>query len=400
MVAILSARMIGGRRLLAKLRQEAVAVDPASQQLLADCRRRWGLPGPEPGNAPRGGLARDPGRLSASRARAAAVGPLARAAPQGLPACTSWRTSLGEMTAAKLIGELVRIPFFFHPLVLWLLGRLDCERELLCDEAVVNLGADPVSYARLLLRSRQAARPAPALRRLHSVLAGFLSLTAALLRPASSVSWRLTCRARFAHSPVDDCSFSGPSSSPRVWAAASLRVGAVEPRQEPRLGAHRRPLRNLSRPPRMPRAIKGMVLGPDEEPVAGATVVAGLEETGKANHQVFTTDAEGRFVWPLPPGPIFTNLYAYKEGWTRRPLASGWKPDEAEQEVELRLARPRLCAGMLVDGSDKPLAGASVRIEMIAQTSSSRTSTAPADLTASCTSGTRFSLAARWKNTS
>ena len=59
---------------------------------------------------------------------------------------------------AKLLEELVRIPFFFHPLVLWLLARLDRERELLCDEAVVALGANPVAYARLLFDL--ARRPA------------------------------------------------------------------------------------------------------------------------------------------------------------------------------------------------------------------------------------------------
>ena len=33
----------------------------------------------------------------------------------------------------------------------WLLARLDRERELLCDEAAVALGSDPLIYARLLL---------------------------------------------------------------------------------------------------------------------------------------------------------------------------------------------------------------------------------------------------------
>lgn len=50
----------------------------------------------------------------------------------------------------KLVEEIARIPFFFHPLVHWLLLRLDRERELLCDEKVVALGTDPVGYAELL----------------------------------------------------------------------------------------------------------------------------------------------------------------------------------------------------------------------------------------------------------
>jgi len=47
--------------------------------------------------------------------------------------------------------EIIRIAFFFHPLVRWLLARLEHERELLCDEMVVRLGIDRRDYARLLL---------------------------------------------------------------------------------------------------------------------------------------------------------------------------------------------------------------------------------------------------------
>jgi beta-lactamase regulating signal transducer with metallopeptidase domain/HEAT repeat protein len=47
--------------------------------------------------------------------------------------------------------EIVRIAFFFHPPVRWLLARLEHERELLCDEMVVRLGIDRRDYARLLL---------------------------------------------------------------------------------------------------------------------------------------------------------------------------------------------------------------------------------------------------------
>lgn len=47
--------------------------------------------------------------------------------------------------------EIVRIAFFFHPLVRWLLARLEHERELLCDEMVVRMGIDRRAYARLLL---------------------------------------------------------------------------------------------------------------------------------------------------------------------------------------------------------------------------------------------------------
>jgi beta-lactamase regulating signal transducer with metallopeptidase domain/HEAT repeat protein len=47
--------------------------------------------------------------------------------------------------------DIIRIAFFFHPLVRSLLAQLEHERELLCDEMVVRLGIDRRDYARLLL---------------------------------------------------------------------------------------------------------------------------------------------------------------------------------------------------------------------------------------------------------
>jgi beta-lactamase regulating signal transducer with metallopeptidase domain len=60
--------------------------------------------------------------------------------------------------------EFVRIVFSFHPFLHWLLGRIEYERELLCDEAALAQGIDPRDYAGLLLEfSRQAGRLRPSL---------------------------------------------------------------------------------------------------------------------------------------------------------------------------------------------------------------------------------------------
>ena len=53
--------------------------------------------------------------------------------------------------AWKLLAELVRVPFWFHPGVAWLQNRLDHEAELACDEATVAHGVHPRDLARLLL---------------------------------------------------------------------------------------------------------------------------------------------------------------------------------------------------------------------------------------------------------
>src|SRR5207245_6424129 len=60
---------------------------------------------------------------------------------------------------SALLLQIVRTVFFFHPLVHWLLGRIEYERELLCDEAAVAQGIDPREYAGVLLEfSRQPGR--------------------------------------------------------------------------------------------------------------------------------------------------------------------------------------------------------------------------------------------------
>ncbi|HWG43392.1 MAG TPA: M56 family metallopeptidase [Gemmataceae bacterium] len=53
--------------------------------------------------------------------------------------------------------HLLRVSFFFHPFVRWLLARLEYERELLCDEMVIQRGMDRHDYARILLEFARAS---------------------------------------------------------------------------------------------------------------------------------------------------------------------------------------------------------------------------------------------------
>ncbi len=52
---------------------------------------------------------------------------------------------------AKLLQELVLVPFFFHPFSSLAAQPPRPRTRVACDEAVVALGGDPVVYARLLL---------------------------------------------------------------------------------------------------------------------------------------------------------------------------------------------------------------------------------------------------------
>ena len=61
----------------------------------------------------------------------------------------------------KLLEEVVRLFFFFHPLVHYLLNRLDAEREEICDAAAVGNGVSPRDLALTLFEySRRAKLPA------------------------------------------------------------------------------------------------------------------------------------------------------------------------------------------------------------------------------------------------
>ena len=188
---VLIFRLLAGRLVLAKLRQEAVDIGGTTDSLLNDCRRA----------------------LSLSRPVVVAVHPsvgspvtLGGRAPLVLvpPDWDAWTDSdrraclLHELAHlarrddfAKTAQEIIRCPFFFHPLVHWLLRRLDRERELICDEAAVALGADPLAYARLLL---DLARRPGASCRLQTIFVGHRSCSSTGGRSwcASNDSWRTT----------------------------------------------------------------------------------------------------------------------------------------------------------------------------------------------------------------
>ncbi|HEX6879151.1 MAG TPA: M56 family metallopeptidase, partial [Terriglobales bacterium] len=51
----------------------------------------------------------------------------------------------------NLVQKIARTVFFFHPAVWWVEKRLSIEREMACDDAVLEQTADPHEYARCLV---------------------------------------------------------------------------------------------------------------------------------------------------------------------------------------------------------------------------------------------------------
>ena len=256
---------------------------------------------------------------------------------------------------AKLAQELVRVPFFFHPLVRWLLQRLDRERELLCDEAVVALGADPLGYARLLLNlARRPGRLLPAATALRPGWLPFLARGTVAARIERLLEDDMTALTLSHRLPVTD-SHSVPWRSPRPWASA---VCTSVPSNHGQATGNPSAAPAVKAQPAAPAArnIEGVILDPDGKPAAGAVVVAGLYDSEKPDHQVIqdatrTADSPGRF----PKGPFwFTSLR------TRGPGARDLAKFDARRETKRSLRdetwQARAFLRVLVDGAGRPVA--------------------------------------------
>jgi HEAT repeat protein/beta-lactamase regulating signal transducer with metallopeptidase domain/protein involved in polysaccharide export with SLBB domain len=162
-LGLLLVRRLGGWLLLERLRRQAVPLEGAATATFAACRAELGLR--RAATLASHPLVRSPVTFGLIRPTIlvpptwpAVPGPVQRG---GLLHELAHLARYDDWSALAL--ELVRVGFFFHPLVLWLIGRLECERELLCDGTAVSHGADPCDYARMVLDfSRQAGRLLPA----------------------------------------------------------------------------------------------------------------------------------------------------------------------------------------------------------------------------------------------
>ncbi len=296
---------------------------------------------------------------------------------------------------SKLVEELLRAVLFFHPLIRWLLNRLEREREILCDEAAVSLGSEPIAYARLLLDlARRPGRLLPVtplsrhgwlpflerqtvevrierllekdmltnLSRLsawRSVTLGFITMIAALAVGGLRVQ----------SVAADDAS----KTSKPVVTDAKNQPAAPKPAATP-LPAKPVPVQSRE----LPKALAGNVLDPDKKPIPGAKVVIGTFESNtesKPNHQTITADAQGHYEWPVPEGTDQVCLIAYKPGYSAGVL-SGWARGWVNPlKTDLKLEKREPFAAILVDEANKPLAGAKMRVQVLAGGSSSEHST-------------------------
>jgi len=252
---------------------------------------------------------------------------------------------------AKLFQELVRVPFFFHPLVSWLLARLDRERELLCDESVIRLGEDPTTYARLLLEL--ARRPGRCVPKSPSLRPGWLPFL-----DRRTVSIRILTL-------LEDPMPNADSTSGRhrfallatlfllgSLALGSLRLKATEPRtaedhvRDPESQASPKPASSQKENP----VLRGAIRDAEDRPIADATVVIGLEGPDQSRRSILKADREGRFSWNAPPGDgTICIVYAHKEGWGWGSSSVWLGAPQPLRELPIRLGKSEPFRGRLVD---------------------------------------------------
>jgi hypothetical protein len=107
-------------------------------------------------------------------------------------------------------------------------------------------------------------------------------------------------------------------------------------------------------------SLTGIVRAPSNAPVAGATVHIAVRAEGMDQRHQLTTGADGRFaIDPVLAGTAV--LEALADGYAQSVPTSETLAPGAESRVELRLQKPLVLAGQVIDGDGKPVEGVRVR---------------------------------------
>lgn len=351
------ARLVAGLICLLRLRHAAQSVSAAAWALLEQCRAELGgkrgvdlrlhasveAPLLIGGRRPLILVPPDHEQLSLSAQRAALLHELIH-----LNRYDDW---------AKAGEELVRAVFFFHPLVRWLLQRLEGERETLCDAALVEHGLAPRELARILLdfATRLGAGRTP------------FALNAAL-----PFFHRLTVKDRIHQLLEDDMtSWSRPLSRRRRVATALAVLGilgvlgtfGVQARAPEEKKA---PAAQALVPEKKIPIVSGRVEDETGKAIADAVVV--LRRIVSETKPLMTrTAADGRFSFEqLPPGDKPTGwglqVVAGKDGLA--PVAESLRSHNVSDMV-LRLPRATTMQGVIKKEDGTPVPGARVHFAVM-----------------------------------
>jgi beta-lactamase regulating signal transducer with metallopeptidase domain len=280
---------------------------------------------------------------------------------EGLPAETRRAALFHELAHlahhddwAKLGEETARAFFFFHPLVHWLLNRIDGERERLCDADVVRQGIQPRHLARVLLdfvNSLAPGKPAVA--------------------PGAALPFlkRITIKDRI-HQLLepDMIRWITPLSRGRRAALAAAVLGVMAALGSFGVRAGASDENNASETPqgtaKATAVVSGFVKDSEDRPIPGATVLLANFCTQDRPLMV-QTGPDGSFVFRKLPVTI-DNLFALKlvAGKAGYAPALGWATadddDARNLKKVLKLDKAATISGSVRDGQGRAVAGARV----------------------------------------
>jgi len=346
---VMGLRLAVGYRQMVRLRASAVPAGPALEGLCRDLAGRMRLGAPEVLRAPFlhspcvDGLRRPAILLpddSGVDLRDTFVHELAHLARRDVP----W--NLLRQSATALL--------WFQPL-LWVLSRrMEVTAEEVCDDYVVEFGADRASYAGLLLEFAGRTLPPVA-----ATAVGMVSLRSLLARrvvrildSSRSISTRAGTRA------VGLMLAAGLAGT---MLAGLLGVGG--PRRQAL--AQGSPKVEDAKPAPKEDTIRGQVVGPDGKPFPGATVIASVAHMSAPDGVGENFHARRRYE--------FTTRTADQDGWFEVPAdkprtsvlarAPGFGLGYCRDGRPIQLTAGDLpISGRLVDLEGRPVAGASVRL--------------------------------------
>ncbi len=357
--ALMGARLLVGHRRMIRLRATAVPAEPDARALCRDLAGQMGLGAPAVLRSPflfspcLDGL-RKPAILLpddvAENLRETFIHELAHLAR---------RDGLWNLVRRASVAA-----FWVQPLLWALSRRLEGAAEEVCDDYVVQFGADRTHYAGHLLELAERALPpaAPAGVGMVSLRSMLARRIVRLLDTSRSLSTRAGTRAVFAMLLVG---LTG------TLLAGLLGVGGAKSEAQAQV-AEAKPASNSE-------TIRGQVVDLDGKPVPGATVT-GWRQHARLGSEQFknqynpagmwqydyirkTADAEGRFEVTFNPAEPHASAAERADGVSVIATAPGFGVGYYLKDKPIRLsAGGQPVIGRLVDLEGRPVAGAKLRI--------------------------------------
>jgi beta-lactamase regulating signal transducer with metallopeptidase domain/protocatechuate 3,4-dioxygenase beta subunit len=356
---VMGARLVVGHRRMTGLRATAVPAEPGAEELCRDLATRIGVGAPAVLRSPflfspcLDGLRRP-------------VILLPEDAGENL--LETFVHELAHLARRDGLWNLVRrssvAVLWVQPLLWTLSRRLEGVAEEVCDDFVVQFGADPARYAGHLLELAERALPplAPAGVGMVSLRSMLARRIVRLLDTSRSLSTRAGTRAVLAMLVVG--------------LAGTLFVGLLG------VGSGRSEVLAQEAETKAvtnSEAIRGQIVGPDGKPVPGAKITAWRQRAGvpperfgsKSNSDRMrryeyvrkTADADGRFEVTFGPQEVELTAGGHAGGMDVIATAPGFGLGYYLKDQPIRLsAGDQPVNGRLVDLEGRPVAGARVRI--------------------------------------